>query len=78
MPAIITGLRLGLGQALVLVVSAEFVSADRGVGRFIWDSWQILDISRMFMGLAIVLVFAGTAAVLGNIAEQRLIPWHRR
>lgn len=78
MPAIITGLRLGLGQALVLVVSAEFVSADRGVGRFIWDSWQILDIARMFMGLAIVLVFAGTAAVLGNIAEQRLIPWHRR
>lgn len=78
MPSIITGLRLGLGQALILVVAAEFVSADRGMGRFIWDSWQILDISRMFMGLGIVLLFGGTAAVLGNIAEQRLIPWHRR
>jgi NitT/TauT family transport system permease protein len=78
MPSIITGLRLGLGQALILVVAAEFVSADRGMGRFIWDSWQILDISRMFMGLGIVLMFGGTAAVLGNIAEQRLIPWHRR
>jgi NitT/TauT family transport system permease protein len=78
MPAIITGLRLGLGQALVLVISAEFVSADTGVGRFIWDSWQVLDIARMFMGLAIVLIFAGTAAFIGNLAETRLIPWHRR
>lgn len=78
MPSILTGLRLGLGQALILVVAAEFVSADRGIGRFIWDSWQILDISRMFMGLGIVLLFGGTAAVLGNIAEQQLIPWHRR
>ncbi|MDB5651973.1 MAG: Taurine transporter permease [Hyphomicrobiales bacterium] len=78
MPSIITGLRLGLGQALVLVISAEFVSADEGVGRFIWDSWQVLDIARMFMGLAVVLVFAGFAALLGNIAERRLIPWQRR
>lgn len=75
MPAIITGLRLGLGQALILVISSEFVAADTGVGRFIWDSWQVLDIPRMFMGLTIVLVFGGIAALLGNFAERRLIPW---
>ena len=78
MPSIITGLRLGLGQALVLVVSAEFVSADTGVGRFIWDSWQVLDVPRMFMGLAIVLNFAGAAALVGGLAEKKLIPWNRR
>jgi NitT/TauT family transport system permease protein len=78
MPSIITGLRLGLGQALVLVVSAEFVSADTGVGRFIWDSWQVLDVPRMFMGLAVVLIFAGVAAVAGGLAEKKLIPWNRR
>ena len=78
MPSIITGLRLGLGQALVLVVSAEFVSADTGVGRFIWDSWQVLDVPRMFMGLAVVLIFAGAAAVAGGLAETKLIPWNRR
>ncbi len=78
MPSIITGLRLGLGQALVLVVSAEFVSADTGLGRFIWDSWQVLDIARMFMGLFVVLLFAGVAAIAGNLAEHKLIPWHRR
>lgn len=78
MPSIVTGLRLGLGQALVLVVSAEFVSADTGLGRFIWDSWQVLDVPRMFMGLAVVLAIAGCAAFGGNLAEQKLIPWHRR
>ena len=78
MPAIVTGLRLGLGQALVLVVSAEFVSADTGIGRFIWDSWQVLDVPRMFMGLAVVLGFAGIAATAGNLAEKKLIPWNRR
>ena len=78
MPSIITGLRLGLGQALVLVVSAEFVSADTGVGRFIWDSWQVLDVPRMFMGLAVVLIFAGLAAIAGSLAETKLSPWNRR
>jgi NitT/TauT family transport system permease protein len=75
MPSIITGLRLGLGQALILVISSEFVSAETGVGRFIWDSWQILDIPRMFMGLTVVLIFGGCAALLGNLAERKLIPW---
>ena len=75
MPAIITGLRLGLGQALILVISSEFVASDNGVGRFIWDSWQVLDISRMFMGLTIVLMFGGIAALLGSYAERKLIPW---
>ena len=78
MPSIITGLRLGMGQALVLVVSAEFVSADTGIGRFIWDSWQVLDVPRMFMGLAVVLMLAGGAALVGNLAEKKLIPWNRR
>ena len=67
--------RLGLGQALILVISSEFVASDNGVGRFIWDSWQVLDISRMFMGLTIVLMFGGIAALLGSYAERKLIPW---
>jgi NitT/TauT family transport system permease protein len=78
MPSIMTGLRLGIGQALILVISSEFVSADNGVGRFIWDSWQVLDIAQMFMGLSIVLLLAGIAAVVGDYAERKLIPWKVR
>jgi ABC-type nitrate/sulfonate/bicarbonate transport system permease component len=75
LPSIVTGLKLGIGQALILVVSAEFVSSNDGLGYFIWNSWQILDISRMFMGLAIVSIIGGVAVIGGNMLERYLIPW---
>ena len=78
LPSIMTGLKLGIGQALILVVSSEFVSASDGIGYYIWNSWQILDISRMFVGLLIVSVLGGVAVVLSNSAERALIPWVKR
>jgi ABC-type nitrate/sulfonate/bicarbonate transport system permease component len=75
LPSIVTGLKLGIGQALILVVSAEFVSSNNGLGYFIWNSWQILDISRMFMGLVIVSIIGGIAVLCGNALERYLIPW---
>ena len=75
MPAIVTGLKLGLGQALILVVSAEFVSADDEIGHYIWDSWQVLAIPRMFVGLVAVTAIGGIAVLLGTVAERRLVPW---
>ena len=75
LPSIVTGLKLGLGQALILVVSAEFVAAQEGLGQFIWDSWQVLDVARMFVGLVVVAVTGGIAVLLGETLERRLIPW---
>ncbi len=75
LPSIVTGLKLGLGQALILVVSAEFVAAQEGLGHFIWDSWQVLDVSRMFMGLFVVALTGGGAMLLGESMERRLTPW---
>lgn len=75
LPSIVTGLKLGIGQALILVVSAEFVSSNNGLGYFIWNSWQVLDISRMFMGLVIVSAIGGAAVLGGNALERYLIPW---
>ena len=78
MPAIVSGLKLGLGQALILVVSAEFVSAENGLGAFIWNAWQVLDISRMFVGLVTVAITGGLALLLGLQLERYLIPWANR
>ncbi len=75
LPAIVTGLKLGLGQALILVVSAEFVSSQDGLGHFIWNSWQVLDIPRMFMGLVVVGIIGGCAVLAGDMLERHLIPW---
>lgn len=78
MPAIVSGLKLGLGQALILVVSAEFVSSENGLGAFIWNAWQVLDISRMFLGLVVVAFTGGLALLFGLQLERHLIPWANR
>jgi ABC-type nitrate/sulfonate/bicarbonate transport system permease component len=75
MPSIINGIKLGIGQGLILVVSVEFISADTGVGYLIWNAWQILDIPRMFVGLALVLVMGAAAAWIGNFLERMFVPW---
>lgn len=74
-PSVISGLRLGFGQALIIVVSTEFVTGDTGIGYLIWNSWQVLNVPVMFLGLAIVgltgwLVSAGIS-LLGRL----LAPW---
>jgi ABC-type nitrate/sulfonate/bicarbonate transport system permease component len=75
LPSIVTGLKLGLGQALILVVSTEMVSGQDGIGHFIWDSWQVLNIPRMFVGLVIVALSGGAAMLFGELLERKLTPW---
>lgn len=75
LPSIMNGLKLGIGQALILVVSVEMVSGNNGIGYFIWNSWQTFDIPSMFIGFFCVAVLGGLAAFAGNSMERRLIPW---
>jgi NitT/TauT family transport system permease protein len=75
LPAIVTGLKLGLGQALIVVVSTEMISGQDGMGHFIWESWQVLDIPRMFLGLVIVALAGGAAMLFGDALERMLTPW---
>jgi NitT/TauT family transport system permease protein len=75
LPAIVTGLKLGLGQALIVVVSTEMISGQDGMGHFIWESWQVLDIPRMFLGLVIVALSGGAAMLFGDFLERTLTPW---
>jgi len=74
-PSVISGVRLGFGQALIIVVSTEFVSGNGGIGYLIWNSWQILDVPMMFVGLAIVGVTGWlVSAGIGRLGRA-LAPW---
>jgi ABC-type nitrate/sulfonate/bicarbonate transport system permease component len=75
LPFIFTGLRLGLGFALIVVVAVEIVSTSRGLGALLWLSWQVLKVEDMY---ATFLVIALLGAILsyGLAALQaRLLPW---
>ncbi|MDG4798341.1 ABC transporter permease [Micromonospora sp. WMMD1082] len=78
LPSIMNGVKLGIGQALILVVSVEFVSSNDGIGYFIWQSWQTLDIPRMFIGLICVALGGAGAVLLGDLCERMLVPWAKR
>jgi ABC-type nitrate/sulfonate/bicarbonate transport system permease component len=74
-PSVISGIRLGFGQALIIVVSTEFVSGNGGIGYLIWNSWQILDVPMMFVGLTIVGLTGWLVSAGINRLGKALAPW---
>jgi ABC-type nitrate/sulfonate/bicarbonate transport system permease component len=75
LPMVFTGLKLGMGVALIIIVIAEIIGAKSGIGFLIWNSWQVFQVEKMYVGLMVsALLGFGTAALL-NVVERRLIPW---
>ncbi len=70
LPWIFTGLRLGLGFALIVVVAVEMVGAEQGLGALLWLSWQTLKVRDMYAVLLVI-------GVLGLIVTYGL-EWIRR
>jgi NitT/TauT family transport system permease protein len=75
LPMVFTGMKLGLGLALVLIVLAEFVGAKEGIGFLIWNSWQIFDISSMYVGLLVIAILGYIMSAILDFIEKLLIPW---
>ena len=75
LPFIFTGLRLGLGYALIVVVAVEIVAASRGLGALLWLSWQVLKVEDMYAAF-FVIAFLGAVLSYGLAAlRARLLPW---
>ncbi len=54
LPSIFTGLRLGLGLALVAIVAVEFITAKSGLGHLVYRHWQMLSTTEMYGAFALV------------------------
>ena len=78
LPTIFAGLRLGWGMALLLLVTAEMVSSDGGVGFLIWKAWQTLSVEEMYVGLVTIAAIGIVSFWLFDFMERRLLPWRRR
>ncbi len=77
LPTIFAGLRISLGVSLVVLVSAEFVASDAGIGTLIWTSWQTLVIENMFVGIIVVTVLGVLSTLFLHECERLLVPWRR-
>ncbi len=70
-PAIIAGLRISFGSALVAVVPAEMLLGELGVGYLTWIEWNNLDISGVLFAILVV-GFVGMILDTGFAALARV------
>lgn len=74
-PQIFTGLKLSMGIGLILIVMAEMLGANSGIGYKIWDSWQVLSIDKMYVYLAVISVMGFVSMGMIDLIERKVIPW---
>jgi ABC-type nitrate/sulfonate/bicarbonate transport system permease component len=76
-PSIITGLRVGFAQCLFVIVAAEFIAADSGLGFLINDSRSYFLMANMLVGAAAIglIGFIFNSALRG--LESRLLRWRQ-
>jgi ABC-type nitrate/sulfonate/bicarbonate transport system permease component len=75
LPMIFAGLRIALAVSFIVLVAAEFVATKIGIGYMIWNSWELLQVDVMFVGIVTVGVLGLIATVCLQEIERRVIPW---
>jgi nitrate/nitrite transport system permease protein len=53
-PYIITGMRLSLGIAWMVIVAAEMLTGGIGIGFYIWDEWNNLNVNAIIVAIVVI------------------------
>ena len=75
LPGILSGLRISLGIAIILLVAAEMLGASYGIGAYILEAGSLYDLERLFTGVTILSIFGVTISWLIGLLERRLLKW---
>ncbi|MGP4110603.1 ABC transporter permease [Streptomyces sp. 4N509B] len=78
LPHIMTGLRLGIGRAVIGIVIAEFFTAIGGLGGIILTSGQRFDTASMFVPVIVLMVLGVGLTNLVGFLESKIAPWQRQ
>lgn len=74
-PAILSGLRVSISIAIILLVAAEMLGAQFGVGSYILEAGSLYDLEKLFAGVTILSVMGLIVNfVIGQI-EKRFLTW---
>jgi len=74
LPAVVTGLRIGLGVGWMCLVAAELIAAESGVGYLIEESKELLRTDRVVLGMLLI----GTMGILSDWGVRSLEKYVRR
>ena len=66
LPFMLTGIRLSIGVAWLVIVGAEMLTGGVGIGFWVWDEWNNLNVEHI-----IIAIF--TVGIVGLLLEQTLM-----
>jgi NitT/TauT family transport system permease protein len=72
LPMVFAGLRLGAGIALLLLVAAEQIAADAGIGFLILQSGNLMETTKLMVGI-VVLSLLGVLSQWGLAGLERVV-----
>jgi ABC-type nitrate/sulfonate/bicarbonate transport system permease component len=75
LPMIFAGLRIALAVSFIVLVAAEFVATKSGLGYLIWNSWELLQVDIMFVGIVTIGILGLITSALFQEIERKVIPW---
>jgi NitT/TauT family transport system permease protein len=75
LPSILAGFRITASVALLLVVSAEMIGAEYGVGAFVLQAGNLMQTDQLLAGVVILSLFGLAVGKLINWLETRLLHW---
>ncbi|GGH94898.1 nitrate ABC transporter permease [Pseudomonas fluvialis] len=66
LPHLMTGIRLAIGVAWLVIVAAEMLTGGTGLGFWVWDEWNNLNVEHILIAIIIV-------GLVGLALEQSLV-----
>ncbi|WP_417681114.1 ABC transporter permease [Roseibium sp.] len=75
MPGILSGLRISLAIAIILLVAAEMLGAQYGIGAYILEAGSLYDLERLFAGVVILSLLGVIVSAVIGLIERRLLDW---
>lgn len=75
MPGILSGLRISLAIAIILLVAAEMLGAEYGIGAYILQAGSLYDLERLFAGVVILSVLGVIVSGIIGLIERRVLGW---
>src|ERR1700675_3128955 len=64
-PTILTGMRISIGIAWLVIVAAEMLVGGTGIGYFVWNEWNNLSITNVIIAILLI-------GVVGMLLDQIL------
>lgn len=75
MPGILAGFRITSSIALILVVSAEMIGAQTGIGAFVLAAGNLMQIDQLIAGVVLLSLLGLAVSALLSLAEKVVLRW---